>query len=50
MKWAFDILSDLFFNPQKIGAYKMRITPPLRSVVFFNPLKIGAYKIEGRKL
>ena len=34
-----------FFNPLKIGAYKIKTVICFARSAFFNPLKIGAYKI-----
>ena len=39
-------MKELFFNPPKIGAYKITLDDAINSVAFFNPLKIGAYKIQ----
>ena len=36
----------MFFNPQKIGAYKINGFTTAIEFMFFNPLKIGAYKMR----
>ncbi len=46
MKFKRVKLRARFFNPLKIGAYKILPKVIWRVTVFFNPLKIGAYKMS----